>query len=186
MLKCTDRHKSASIRQATNGNTQVWRCSVVLGVHSCVSCELSGTLKLFFETGVSNIIASPPGEEPVAGCWGLLSLPQSSSSSLSPAGRVMRRPPLFPAGPLGLAKACLCACCLGCTSSYRQSEVSSSPSSISSWNIKEPQCQDQRTGTVLTALIWGISNSLLLIIPEKWQENYQNSFGGQPSYLCRI
>lgn len=75
MLKCTDRHKSASIRQATNGNTQVWRCSVVLGVHSCVSCELSGTLKLFFETGVSNIIASPPGG---ASGW-LLRSPQSSS-----------------------------------------------------------------------------------------------------------
>lgn len=136
MLKCTDGHKSASIRRATNGNTQMWRCSVVLGVHSCVSCGLSGNLKLFFETGVSNMIFSPNppptlgwSQWPVAEA--LSSLPQSSSSSLSPAGRVMRRPPLFPAGPLGLAKACLCACCLGCTSSYRQSGVSSSPSSIS-------------------------------------------------------
>ena len=59
MSKCTDGHKSASIRQATNGNTRVWHCSVVLGVHSCVSCELSGNV--FFETGVWNMIPPPSG-----------------------------------------------------------------------------------------------------------------------------
>ena len=39
--------------------------------------------------------------------------------------------PRLPPGPLGLAKACLKACCLGCTSSYRKSAVSSAPSPIS-------------------------------------------------------
>lgn len=68
-----------------------------------------------------------------------------SSSSPSAGGRVMRRTPLFPAGPLGLAKACLCACCLGCTSSYRKSLVSSSPLSISNWKTERKYKQMNQT-----------------------------------------
>lgn len=83
MLKCTDGHKSASIRRATNGNTQMWRCSVVLGVHSCVSCELSGNLKLFFETGVSNMISFPHPPH-----WG------------GASGRSLRPSPVFLSPPL--------------------------------------------------------------------------------------
>lgn len=58
----TNRHKYASIQQATKGNTEVYCCSVVLGVHSCPSCELGGNLKLLL-TSVSYFIPPPPSKE---------------------------------------------------------------------------------------------------------------------------
>lgn len=67
-FSCSEGQISASIRQATNGNTQVWRCSVVLGVHSCVSRELSGNLTLILLNGrVEYDAHSPQGRSQLAG-----------------------------------------------------------------------------------------------------------------------
>lgn len=187
--KCTDRHKSASTRQATNGNTQVWRCSVVLGVHSCISCELSRNLKLFFQTAVSNMIPSPPPFPSQGGASGRSLRSLKSSSVLLflplPSWPCDAAAAPLPRGAFGLGEGLLVRVLLGMHLLVQA--VGGQFVALFNFQLKHQRTSVWRSKHWHSLTCSDLRTKQLFAFNYSWkkrQENYQDSFGDQPSYLC--